>query len=345
MTYLWIGFVAFVLAMLALDLGVFHKQDHKVGVKEASVWTGVWITLGLSFSAFVYFLYEQHWFGVRLAQPEGLMSEGLEAASLYVTGYLLEKSLSVDNIFVIALLFETFKVDQAHRHRVLFWGILGALLMRAGMIFGGVWLVSRFDWVFYVFGAYLIFTAVQLLRGEDEDEDAHDSFFVRAACRVLPIHRGEHDGRFIMKVSQEGGAPRTRFTMLFLALVAIEWTDCVFALDSIPAVLAITTEPFLVFTSNIFAILGLRSLFFVLNDMLDRFDALKYALAFILAFIGFKMVAHDFVHIPNVASLGVILGSVVIAVIYSLASEKKAEGAAPEDEQGNTSGSFGERAA
>ena len=309
MTYVWIGFFVLVAALLALDLGVLNREHHVIGFKEASPWTAFWITLGVSFGGLVYLIYENHWFGVSLAHQSPLVSDGVEALTLYITGYLLEKSLSIDNIFVIAIVFERFGIARQYRHRVLFWGILGALVMRAIMIFGGIWLIQHFDWIFYFFGAWLIWQGISSVRGGDEEVDPEKGLVFRVASRVMPMRGGEHHGKF---VTREGGFA---FTILALCLVVIEWTDVAFALDSVPAVLAVTTEPFLVFTSNIFAILGLRSLYFMLEGMLAEFDVLAYALAAILVFIGLKMILHNMVHIPNLVSLGVIVGILVLAIV------------------------------
>ena len=309
MTYVWIGFFVLVAALLALDLGVLNRKNHVIGFKEASRWTALWITIGVSFGGVVYLIYENQWFGARLAQGSPLVSDGVEALTLYITGYLLEKSLSIDNIFVIAVVFERFGIARQYRHRVLFWGILGALVMRAVMIFGGIWLIQRFDWIFYFFGAWLIWQGISSVRGGDDEVDPEKGLAFRLASRVMPMRGGEHHGKF---VTHEGGFA---FTILALCLVVIEWTDVAFALDSVPAVLAVTTEPFLVFTSNIFAILGLRSLYFMLEGMLAEFEVLAYALAAILVFIGLKMILHNIVHLPNLVSLGVIAGILVLAIV------------------------------
>ena len=302
MTYLFVGFIALVLVLLALDLGVLNRKAHVIGLREAVAWSVGWITLGLSFAVVVYFVYEQHWFGARLAPREGsLVTGGSQAAVEYLTAYLVEKSLSVDNVFVIALVFSSFRVAQEHQHRVLFWGILGALVMRAAMIGGGLMLVSAFEEVLYLFGGYLAFAGLSLLRGGDDEHDPQGGRVVRWARRLLRIAPGESGGRFTTVL--EG---RRRFTSLALVLLVVEWTDVVFAVDSIPAVLAVSDAPFILFTSNIFAILGLRSLYFVLADAMERFAKLKYALALILLFIGLKMLLHDLVHVPNLASLAVV---------------------------------------
>ena len=310
MNYVWSAFFVLVVALLALDLGVLNRKDHVIGFKEASRWTALWITIGVSFGGVVYLIYSQHWFGIQLAQHDPNVPDGIEALTLYITGYLLEKSLSIDNIFVIAMVFDRFAVARQYRHRVLFWGIIGALVMRAIMIFGGIWLIEQFDWIFYFFGAWLIWQGISSVRGDDDDVDPEKTLIFRMASRVMPLRGGPHNGHF---TTREGG--KFAFTTLALTLVVVEWTDVAFALDSVPAVLAVTTEPFIVFTSNIFAILGLRALFFMLEGMLAEFEVLAYALAAILVFIGLKMILHNWVHIPNLLSLGIIVGILVLAVV------------------------------
>jgi tellurite resistance protein TerC len=315
MIWLWIGFFVLIIALLALDLGVFHRRSHAIGVREAMGWTLFWIALGLAFCGPVYLIYEHHWFGAAVAPGGDLVSDGAQAVVRYLTAYLLEKSLSVDNIFVISMLFSSFRVPARHQHRVLFWGIVGALVARGAMIGGGIWLVTRFTWIFYVFGAYLGYAGVKLLLARHEEGEARPSRLGRVIRRVLPVARGDHGGRFTTRVRG-----RFAFTELMLALIAVELTDVVFALDSIPAVLAITAEPFIVVTSNVFAILGLRALYFVLAEMISRFRYLKLALAGLLIYIGLKMILHSLIKIPNLVSLGVVLGALVLGVVASLAA-------------------------
>jgi tellurite resistance protein TerC len=320
MVWLWLSFTALVVVLLVLDLGVFHRHAHEVTLREASIWTCVWITLGLSFSGAVYAIYDGHWFGAHL--KSGDTSAG-QAALLYVTGYVLEKSLSVDNIFVISIIFRSFRIESRFRHRVLFWGIIGAILLRAVMILGGAWLVHRFSWVFYIFGAYLAYTGYKLFRDRGSEADPEQSGFIRIARRLLPVARKDHGSNL---VAREAG--RTVLTRLGLVLIAVEGTDVIFALDSIPAILAITTDSFIVFTSNIFAILGLRSLYFILEGMMGRFRHLQIALAFVLVFIGIKMLLHSVYVVPNLVSLAIILGAVTAGVVSSLLvdrAELKAE--------------------
>jgi tellurite resistance protein TerC len=313
MVWLWVGFVALVLLLLVLDLGVFHRQAHEVTLREAARWTIVWITLGLGFTGVVYLIYAGQWFGADLGADPNRVTDPQQAALLYLTGYVLEESLSVDNMFVIAMLFRTFRVEARYRHRVLFWGIVGAIVLRAAMIVGGAWLVHRFTWVFYVFGVYLAYTGIKLLKEGGGEVDPEASAFIRFARRALPVARHDHGSR--LTAVENGGFVVTR---LGLVLIAVEGTDVIFALDSIPAILAITTDSFIVFTSNIFAILGLRSLYFILEGMLGRFRHLTIALAFVLVFIGAKMLLHDVYHFPNLVSLGVILGAVSVGVLSSL---------------------------
>ena len=329
--WMWVGFLVLVAAMLALDLGVFHKNAHEVHAKEALGWTAAWITLGVSFTVVIYFMYEHHWFGAVLFDDNGVplpatKGHGGPAATRYLTAYLLEKSLSIDNIFVIALVFQRFGVARIDRHRVLFWGVLGAIVMRGAMLLGGLWLLHKFDWLFYIFGAYLVFTGIKLLFPEKEaevSEGGGGGGFIERLKRWFHVapdaeaHRGHFFTRF------EG---RRAITNLGLALIVIEWTDLVFALDSIPAVLAVAPEPFIVFTSNIFAILGLRSLYFVLETAVQKFKELRYALAVVLAFIGTKMILHHWVKIPTWISLGVIVLAIGGAVWVSVVRQRVRSG-------------------
>lgn len=323
MIWLWIGFFALIIMLLVLDLGVFHRKSHAISIREAMGWTLFWIALGLAFCGPVYLIYEHHWFGASIAPAGGLVTGGAQAVVRYITAYLLEKSLSVDNIFVISMLFTSFRVPAQHQHRVLFWGIVGALMARGAMIAGGVWLVHSFSWIFYVFGAYLGYAGIKLLVSKHDEEGSgpESSWSTRLLRRVLPVASGDHGGRFTTRVDG-----KFAFTELMLALVAVELTDVVFAVDSIPAVLAITTEPFIVVTSNVFAILGLRSLYFVLADMISRFRYLKLALAGLLIYIGVKMILHTWVKIPNLVSLGVVLGVLVLGVVASLLAGQREPG-------------------
>src|SRR3954453_14295604 len=297
---IWIGFLVFVLLMLALDLGVFHRKSHAVGVKEALGWSAVWIGLALFFGVFVYFAYEHHWLGIGLTPdatertdqfPQGRINDGRSAVVKFLTGYVVEKSLSVDNIFVIVLIFSFFAVPAAQQHRVLFWGILGALVLRGAMIGVGAVLIERFHWVLYVFGVFLILTAVKMLVSKGGHGEPGNNLAVRVVRRIFPVTDHFHGEHFLVR----GENGRRILTPLGLALLVVETTDLVFAVDSIPAVFAITADPFLVFTSNVFAILGLRSLYFALAGLVTKFRYLKVSLAVILAAVGAKMLAERWI--------------------------------------------------
>lgn len=300
--WLWIGFIAFVLAMLGIDLGVFNRKAHKVGAKEALIWTAVWISLSLVFNLGVYF-----WFGS-------------ERALEFLTGYVIEKALSIDNIFVFIVVFSVFAVPAELQHRVLFWGILGALVMRAIFIVLGAALLQRFHWVIYLFGIFLIFTGIKLLRQRAGEIHPERNPLLRLFLRFVPSVDHYRGGHFTVV---EGG--KRYATPLLLVLVAIEATDIVFAVDSIPAIFAITTDPFIVFTSNIFAILGLRALYFALAGMIDKFYYLKIGLALVLVFVGGKMLVSGIYKIPIVVSLGVIVALLGGAIIASLLRPKNLE--------------------
>ena len=292
---LWAGFIAFVLAMLAIDLGIFHRKAHEVSLKEAGIWSTVWIALAALFNVTVY-----RWFGS-------------ERALEFTTGYLIEKALAVDNIFVFVVIFSTFAVPPIYQHRVLFWGVLGALVMRAAFIFAGGAFLQRFHWAMYVFGALLAITGVKLLVHRHQEMHPEKNPVVRWFRRVLPMTRGFRSDKFF--VSENG---RRYGTPLLLALVAVEVTDLIFAVDSIPAIFAITSDPFIVFTSNIFAILGLRSLYFLLAGVITKFAYLKVGLSFVLIFVGAKMLLMDVYKVPIGASLGIIAGILGVSVLISL---------------------------
>jgi tellurite resistance protein TerC len=303
---LWIGFTVFVLALLALDLGVFHRKAHEVSVREALTWSIVWISLALLFNVGIY-----HWFG-----PE----RGLE----FLTGFLIEKALAVDNIFVFVVLFSYFSVPSSLQHKVLFWGILGALIMRAVFIFLGAALLQHFHWIMYVFGAFLVLTGIKLFKQNETDIHPERNPLFRLFIRfvpAIPAYRGE---RFFVRQSGHWYA-----TPLLFVLVSVEATDLVFALDSIPAIFAVTSDPFIVYTSNIFAILGLRSLYFLLAGIIHQFHYLKTGLAFVLAFVGIKMMIVDLYKIPIGASLVVIAcligGAIVASRLWPPPKEKTPE--------------------
>jgi tellurite resistance protein TerC len=314
MTWLWLGFFALVLIMLALDLGVFHRKAHEINLREALGWTVFWVVLGLSFAGIVYLMYEYHWGGAGTHGGANVPHiHGVDAMVLYLTGYLLEESLSVDNLFVISLLMTAMRVPGKYQHRLLFWGILGALVFRGTMITGGVWLVNRFTWTFYIFGGFLVISGIRMLFAADDTEpDPEASWFFRGIRKVIPVAKQDHGSRLL---ARENG--KVVFTYLAVALLAIELTDIVFAVDSVPAILAVTTEPFIVITSNVFAILGLRSLYFVLAGMMGKFRYLKTALSILLVVIGGKMLAHDIYKVPNLISLAVVVGVVGIGVATS----------------------------
>jgi tellurite resistance protein TerC len=293
--WLWVGFNLFVLAMLALDQGVFHRKAHEVSFKEASIWSAVWIALALLFNAAVWQL------------------RGPEAGVQFLTGYLIEKSLSVDNIFVFALIFSAFAVPARYQHRLLFWGILGALVMRAGFILAGASLLQTFHWIIYLFGAFLILTGVKMLLFRHQEMDLEKNPFLRLVRRLVPVTAGYRDEKFFVR---EGG--KLWATPLFLVLVLVESTDLVFAVDSIPAIFAVTDDPFLVYTSNVFAILGLRSLYFLLAGALQKLAYLKLGLAVILLFVGIKMTITDWYKIPSLVSLLIIAALLAAAIGASL---------------------------
>lgn len=300
----WAGFGAFVLTMLALDLGVFHRKAHEAKMREALTWSGTWVGLSLLFNLGIYLGWIGAYAGAAARQ---------QAALDFLTSYVIEYSLSVDNVFVFAVMFSYFAVPPVFQHKVLFWGILGAFVMRAAMIFAGIALLHAFHWVIYLFGAILIFGGVKVWRNEEVEIEPQKNPVVRLVRRFMPVARGDHGQRFFIR---ENGALAA--TPLFVVLVLVEWTDLVFAVDSIPAVLAVTDDPFIVFTSNVMAILGLRSLYFALARIMQRFHLLHYGLAAILVFIGVKMLTADFYKVPTLVALGVVAGILVVSVIASL---------------------------
>jgi tellurite resistance protein TerC len=310
----WILFLAAIMLFLALDLGVFNKTPHIISSKEAGKWTGIFVTISFLFSGVIYWLYSNNY----IANPDGL--KPTTAAIKYLTGYLIELSLSVDNIFVIAIIFSSFKIPKKYQHRVLFWGILGAIVFRGLMIYFGVLLINKFSWTTYIFGAFLIFTAIKMLFTKEEDDfQPKDSIIYKLLGKIIPItSEMDHERFFITTKTAKKAA-----TPLFVALIVIEVMDVIFALDSVPAILAITSDPFLVFSSNIFAILGLRSMYFFLANMLEKFSYLEYSLIAILTFVGFKMLAHDFVEIPEWASLAFIAVALLTGILVSLQINKK----------------------
>ena len=329
MFWFWIGFFALVALLLFLDLFVLNKGAKEPSLKSAAWWTAGWVTLGLSFAGVVYLIYENGWLGAHLAgaQPG---NAGSDATVMYVSAYLLEQALSIDNIFVIGLLFHSFRIPVKYQHRVLFWGILGAVVFRLMMLGGGAYLAHKFSWIFYVFGAYLAYQGIKLLGHDDDEEPDHDkSLAVRVMRRFVKIVDGDHGGKFSVMVDG-----RRALTTVAVCLVSIELTDVVFALDSIPAVLSVSQDTFIMVTSNIFAIMGLRSLYFVLANAMSKFKYLKIALAVLLILIGAKMVAHDYLAVPHVISLLAIAGIIATGVIASMLAggdEPAAEAAAADE--------------
>ena len=314
--WLWVGFNIFVLAMLALDLGVFHRKAHALSLKEASIWSVVWITLAMVFNAGLY------------------LFAGPEPALQFFTGYLIEKSLSVDNIFIFVLLFTFFKVPAAYQHRVLYWGILGALIMRGTLIAVGVALIESFHWIIYLFGAFLIFTGIRMGFHKEIEVHPENDLLLKFIRRFVPVTENyEHDRFFVRRAGQ------VMVTPLLLVLLVIDTTDLIFAVDSIPAVFAVTRDPFLVYTSNIFAILGLRSLYFVLAGIMEKFYYLKLGLSVILTFVGVKMVLADVFSLPTALSLVVIAVVLTIAIVASIVRTRHqaAKSREPEAQAGEAS--------
>ena len=303
--WLWAGFNLFILAMLALDLGVFHRKSHEVSIREATIWSLVWVTLALVFNAGLWFF------------------RGSEPAIQFFTGYLIEKSLSVDNIFVFALLFSYFAVPPVYQHRVLFWGILGALVMRAAFILAGAALLAKFHWIIYIFGGFLILTGIKMAIFRNAEMDPGKNPVLRLVRRLIPVTHEYRDDHFFVREKGMWMA-----TPLFLVLVLVETTDLIFAVDSIPAIFAVTNDPFIVYTSNVFAILGLRSLYFVLAGVMQKFSYLKLGLAGVLVFVGVKMTLVDVYKIPSAVSLGVIATILAISIIASLRKSRREEAAA-----------------
>jgi tellurite resistance protein TerC len=298
----WLGFNLFVVAMLALDLGVFHRKSHEVKFKEALAWSGVWIALAFGFAALIYF-----W-------------QGHQPALEFVTGYVVEESLSVDNLFVFLVLFRYFKVLPEYQHKVLFWGIIGALVTRGTFIIVGVGLINRFHWIIYVFGAFLIFKGITMFRSEESDVEPEKNFFLRLLRRFVPVTESYEGGKFFVVRDAKRYA-----TPLFIVLLVVEFTDVAFATDSIPAILAITKNAFIVYTSNVFAILGLRSLFFALAGLMDLFHHLHYGLSALLIFIGAKMLTSEHYPIPTHIALIVVAAILATSVAASLMFPKKRE--------------------
>jgi tellurite resistance protein TerC len=297
----WVGFNVAVLAILALDLGVLHKKSERVSLKEAGMWSAVWVALSLSFAFAVY------------------RTMGRQAGLEFLTGYLIEYALSVDNIFVFVLIFSYFNVPEKYQHRVLFWGIIGALVLRGVMIIAGSALVSRFAWTLYIFGAFLLFTGIRMaLQKENASYNPEKDPVFRLSRRLFPVTQEYHGDSFFIKEPDKSGTIRWTATPLFIVLVLVDTTDVVFATDSIPAIFAVTRDPFIIYTSNICAVLGLRALYFLLANVVDKFVYLKLGLSLVLIFIGAKMMLEPFFHIPIVASLGVVAAVLLASILASL---------------------------
>lgn len=301
--YIWVGFLVFVLFVLSLDLGVFHKKSHTVGFKESIIWSGVWIALALAFNVII------------------LYWRGENDFMLFLTGYVIEKSLSVDNLFVFLLIFSYFKIPNQYQHKVLFYGILGALIMRAFFIWAGIAILEKFTWVIYIFGAFLIFSGIKMLRPESDEHDLEKSWVITWTKKIFPTSPHFHGDKFFVKLNGVWTV-----TPLFITLIFVEFSDLVFAIDSIPAIIGITNDPFLVFTSNVFAILGLRSLYFALKGFADIFHYLKYGLSIILIFIGVKMLISHFYHMPVAITMAVIFVVLLGSVLLSVLSNRKKKG-------------------
>jgi tellurite resistance protein TerC len=333
--WIWGGFLLFIFLVLALDLGVLNRKAHVVSVKEALTFTVAVFVLAVLFDVFVYYAYENHWLGLgqHLDGVDGVVNDGRLAAVKFITGYIIEVSLSADNVFVIAMIFEHLRVPPQFQHRVLFWGILGALAMRGTMIGLGAQLVSRYHWILYVFGVFLVYTALKMLWSKsDETADPDEAIVMRLVRRIFPVCEDYRESHFLIR---EGG--RLMLTPLAVALVLVETTDLIFAVDSIPAIFAITTDPFIVFTSNVFAILGLRSLYFALAGAITKFRYLKVSLAAILGLVGVKMLAaewlKDFIGPSfNFYLLGMVAlilgGGVVASIIVTRREERSAKSTA-----------------
>jgi len=297
----WIGFNAVVLILIAVDLLVFHRRPRHVSLKEATAWSALWVGLSLTFSLFVF-----RFMGT---------NSGLE----FLAGYLIEYALSVDNIFVFVLIFGYFRIPLQYQHRVLLWGIMGALILRGAMIGAGAMLVSRFDWILYIFGAFLVFTGVRMALQRAEDQyDPEENPVLQLVRKVVPVTPEYHGQQFFVRAPDETGVARLMATPLFIVLVLVETTDVIFATDSIPAIFAVTRNPFIVYTSNVCAVLGLRALYFLLAGIVDKFHYLKIGLSVVLVFIGLKMLGESLVHIPIGVSLGVVAVVLIVSVIASL---------------------------
>ncbi len=298
--YVWAGFVVFIIAMLALDLGVLQKRDHEIGIKEAVLWSVFWITLALLFNVGIY------------------VFDGKEDALSFLTGYVIEKSLSVDNLFVFLMIFTFFKVPKKYQHKVLYWGVFGAIILRAIFIFAGIALIERFEFMIYVFGAFLVFTGIKMAFQGETQIEPEKNIVLRIFKKIFPVTATYREGNFFVRENAKLFA-----TPLFIVLLVVESSDLVFAVDSIPAIIAITKNPFIVFTSNIFAILGLRALYFALAGCVDKFYYLRHALSVILTYVGIKMLIVDIYKIPTGRSLLIIVGVLALAILLSIVRDKR----------------------
>jgi tellurite resistance protein TerC len=307
----WVGFNLFVIALLAVDLGIFHREAHEVSMREAATWSAVWVALALSFNYVIYYFL------------------GRQAGLEFLTGYLIEKSLSVDNIFVFVLIFAYFSVPRRYQHRLLFWGILGALLMRGAMIAAGAYLIHQFHWIIYVFGAFLVFTGIRMATQDEHAIEPEANPVIRLVRRVMPVTNAYHGQHFFVRTTGSSGRMQLMATPLFVVLVLVETTDLIFAVDSIPAIFAITQDPFLVYTSNVFAILGLRAMYFLLAGVVNKFHYLQLGLSVVLVFVGLKMLLVDIYKVPIGLSLGLIALILATSVIASLLFPKAAEAHSP----------------
>jgi len=316
--WIWLGFIALILVFLAIDLGVFHKNPHAITFRESLTWTSIWIFTAFLFNIFLYFAYQEHWLGI--GDKIGIKMSGREAALNFFTGYVIEKSLSVDNIFVIAMIFAYFNIPQKYQHRILYWGIIGALVFRGVMIAAGTALINNFAWITYVFGALLIYSAIKLFQDHEESVEPQKNPVIKLIRKIYPVSNSIESGNFFTRIDGKKAV-----TPLFVVLMVIETSDVMFAIDSIPAIFAVTTDPFIVFTSNVFAILGLRSLYFVLASVLDKFRYLKLSLVFVLGFVGVKMLLIHYYKFPIGLSLGIIIGILATGVITSVIANKKDE--------------------
>ena len=305
-TYLWVLFAVVILGLLALDLGIFHRKSHTVKMREALTWSGVWIALALIFNGFIYY------------------TRGPVPAMEFLTGYLVEEALSVDNLFVFLMVFSFFRVPAEYQHKILFWGIIGALFMRAAFILAGITLIQQFHWVIYIFGAFLIITGIKMLTNDDDEINPERNPVLRLFRRFMPVTDNyDRDNFFVRKDGRLFATP------LFVVLLMVETTDVIFAVDSIPAILGITTDPFIVYTSNVFAIMGLRSIYFALAGLMQIFHYLKYGLCAILVFVGTKMLISEIYKIPVVVALGTIIGVLLISILASVIWPRNEE--IPED--------------